>query len=125
MQSLPPTSSAHHAGDAKSSVEKAGMRVETTDGDVFEADAVVLAVGISAAKVGSSCFNLYIGTFYASLSKCTRLHGRLGLTLATYSDENRDSTFIHHRCTCSSLAYRLLRHIGESSAFTLTLGMSV
>lgn len=29
----------------------ASLRVETTDGDVFEPDAVILAVGITAAKV--------------------------------------------------------------------------
>lgn len=39
--------------DADASPVGAGVRVETTDGEVFEPDAVVLAVGITAAKVQS------------------------------------------------------------------------
>lgn len=38
-------------GDVGGDDDVAAVRVETLDGDVFEADAVVLAVGITAAKV--------------------------------------------------------------------------
>lgn len=38
-------------GDSEAGLGRARVRVETTDGDVFEPDAVVLAVGITAAKV--------------------------------------------------------------------------
>lgn len=36
--------------------------VETTDGEVFEADAVVLAVGITAAKVSNMYYHMYVHT---------------------------------------------------------------
>lgn len=38
------------------------VRVETTDGGVFAADAVVLAVGITAAKVCSGDYDWFIGS---------------------------------------------------------------
>lgn len=38
-------------GDADAGADASPVRVETTDGEVFEPDAVVLAVGITAAKV--------------------------------------------------------------------------
>lgn len=50
--------------DQESSDFSRAVRVETADGEVFEADAVVLAVGITAAKVCSrdDC-NWFIGWF--------------------------------------------------------------
>lgn len=44
----------------------AAVRVETSDGEVFEADAIVLAVGISAAQVLASLWFLPSGSFHSS-----------------------------------------------------------
>lgn len=65
-------------GDGDSGGEASPVRVETTDGEVFEADAVVLAVGITAAKVST----LPPVHFYLHSRPLTRYRRRFSICMA-------------------------------------------